>query len=67
LEPSVRNKETWEFEWNIIWEIDPKSQAWIIANWIQSEVDLALYKIISDKNNKKEEFIKAIQNSMKQF
>ena len=67
FEPSVRNKESWEFEWNIIWEIDPKSQAWIVANWIQSQVDLALYNIVSNKNNKPTEFIKAIQNSMKQF
>jgi len=67
FEPSIRNKDNWEFEWKIIWKIDPNSQAWRIANWIQSEVDLALYKIISDKNDKKDDFIKAIQNSMKQF
>ena len=66
-EPSKRNKETWIFEWKIIWELDPESQAWKIANWIQSEVNLALYEILSNQNNKPKEFIEAIQNSMRNF
>jgi len=62
--PSIRNKETWEFEWKIVWELDSESQVWRIANWIQSPVDLALYDILN-KNNKPTEFIEAIQESMK--
>jgi len=66
-EPSKRDKETWTFTWEVIGKLDPESQVWKIANWIQSEINLALYDIISDKNNNPKEFIDAIQNSMRNF
>lgn len=64
FEPSKRD-ENMVFEWNIIWVLDPMSKVGRIANWIQSNVDLALYNILSAKGDKPKEFIEALQNSMK--
>lgn len=64
---SKRDKETWKFTWKIIWELELDSQVGRIANQIQSEVNLALYKILSKQNNKAWEFIGAIEKSMKKI
>ena len=63
---SLRDKKTWEFFWEIIWELDKNSQIWKIALEIQSEINLTLYKILSS-NNKTTEFINAIKESMRKF
>jgi len=65
-EPSSRNKYTWEFNWKEVWKLDLDSQVWIIANNIQSEVNLAFYKILSWKN-KSNKFIKVIEKAIRDF
>lgn len=63
--PSKRDIITWEFEWEIITEIDLESQIWILSNNIQSEIDMNLYKILNNLWwNKPTEFINVIQESM---
>lgn len=63
--PSMRDKDTWEFEWEVLSEINPNSQTWIIANSIQSNIDVSLYKILNDSNNKPKEFINEVIKQMK--
>lgn len=62
--PSIRDDE-WNFIWEIISEIDPASQIWIISNSIQTDIDLILYKILNKSENKKPiDFIKKISEVM---
>lgn len=65
-EPSKRDIITQEFEWDIITEIDPNTQLWYIANNIQRDVDIGLYKIGWLENQKKKES-ELIEEISKQF
>lgn len=64
IRPSSRSLIDWWFYWEPLSEIDPESQVWRIANSIQTEIDVILYKILND-SNKPIEFIKAILEKMK--
>ena len=65
-EPSKRDIITGEFEWDIITEIEPETQLWYIANNIQRDIDVGLYKIggLENKDKKSSELIDEIS---KQF
>jgi len=66
--PSLRDKESWDFLWDKIWELDPNSQVWIIAKNIQSEVKIAFYNLLTTRNKwNNPDFVNAIKNSMKNF
>lgn len=62
--PSLRNKEIWEFEWEVIWEVNKKSKIWIISDCIKTNIDVYMYKILNNSNNKPKEFINAIIKKM---
>lgn len=62
--PSVRNWKTWEFEWKIIWKVDPNSQVWRIANSVQTNINLSLYKVLNKEQVNRNDFICAIWKQM---
>jgi hypothetical protein len=66
-EPSKRDIITNEFEWDIITEIDPETQLWYIANNIQRDVDVGLYKIggLENRDKKSSELIDEIKKQFK--
>jgi len=62
--PSVRNTKSWEFEGEVLAEVEPDSQIWIIANAIQSPINVSLYENMVNQNNKPKEFISVILDKM---
>lgn len=65
-EPSRRDIITWEFNWDIITEVDPSSQLWFIANNIQRPVDVWLYEIenLFNKDKNKSELMEKISENL---
>ena len=63
--PSRRNLIDGWFNWEVIWDIDSDSQVWRIANNIQTEINLSLYKILNN-SDKPKEFINKVLEKMKQ-
>ena len=66
-ESSKRDIITNEFEWDIITEIDSETQLWYIANNIQRDVDVGLYKIggLENRDKKSSELIDEIKKQFK--
>jgi len=63
--PSMRSLDSGEFTWEIIWEVSPDSQAWMIANWIQTEINIDLCKFNILNLYKNNTFIEKVKNTMK--
>jgi len=63
--PGLRSLDTGKFTWEIIWEVSPNSQVWMIANGVQTEINIYLCKFESLKWYKNGTFINFIKDTMK--